>query len=72
MPSVSLPYSNSDENILESTLIRVMKRSIIILFKLIENHMITFVARVEGLYELLIEGIDRYRQHLHLSPNLGK
>lgn len=49
-----------------------MKRSIIILFKLIENHMITFVARVEGLYELLIEGIDRYRQHLHLSPNLGK
>lgn len=49
-----------------------MRRSIVLLLKLVENNMFRFMARVEGLYELLVKGIERLQSHLNLSPFLGK
>ncbi|XP_034255206.1 uncharacterized protein LOC117653550 isoform X2 [Thrips palmi] len=63
LPSSSISSSTKDE-----VLIRIMRRSIVILLKLVENNMFRFMGRVEGLYEILVQGIGRLKKYLHLSP----
>lgn len=56
----------------EEVLILIMRRTIVLLLKLVENNMFRFMARVEGLYELLVQGIDSIQKHLHVSPFLER
>ena len=55
----------------KSALIQVMRRAIILLPKILENNMFKYAARIEGLYDLLVQEIPQIRKHLQLSTFLG-
>lgn len=73
LPAHLYPDAHETQEVdFKPTLKVVMRRSIILLLKLVENNMFKFMARVEGLYEILVQGIDQMREHLDLSSHLER
>ncbi|KAK3918715.1 Ectopic P granules protein 5-like protein [Frankliniella fusca] len=63
-------FTHEEEKHLRNTLLQIMRRSIILCLKLVQNHMFKFMGRVEGLYEVLVHGIEENQKHLKLSSGL--
>ncbi|XP_026293946.1 uncharacterized protein LOC113218022 isoform X2 [Frankliniella occidentalis] len=69
-PSTMIMSRHKEERNLKNILVQIMRRSIILCRKLVQNHMFQFMGRVEGLYEILVHGIEKNQKHLKLSSDL--